>query len=186
LRISDGHGGTVTPRFIAPHWGRVVPFAVTSDSQFRPPEVGNPFPFGGYRVQAEHILDYSARLTDIQKAIAEYWADGPKSGLPPGHWMLFGQFVSRRDGHTLDQDVKLFFALANAVFDAGIVAWDCKRAYDYVRPVTAVHYARAPLSVRQRLVHGAGYDDPRDEGQRCDRADGEGHGERVQIGRAHV
>jgi len=48
--------------------------------------------------------------------------------------MLFGQFVSRRDGHTLDQDVKLFFALANAVFDASIVAWDCKRAYDYVRP----------------------------------------------------
>jgi len=130
LRISDGHGGTVTPGFIAPHWGRVVPFALTSDSQFRPPEVGNLFPFGGYRVQAEQILHYSARLTDIQKAIAEYWADGPNSELPAGHWMLFGQFVSQHDGHTLDQDVKLFFALANAVFDAGIVAWDCKRAYD--------------------------------------------------------
>ena len=130
LRFSDGHGGTVTPGFIAPHWGRVVPFALTSDSQFRPPEVGNLFPFGGYRVQAEQILHYSARLTDIQKAIAEYWADGPNSELPAGHWMLFGQFVSQHDGHTLDQDVKLFFALANAVFDAGIVAWDCKRAYD--------------------------------------------------------
>src|SRR5207249_3683075 len=118
LRISDGHGGTVTPGFIAPHWGRVVPFALTSDSQFRPPEVGNLFPFGGYRVQAEQILHYSARLTDIQKAIAEYWADGPNSELPAGHWMLFGQFVSQHDGHTLDQDVKLFFALANAAFGA--------------------------------------------------------------------
>src|SRR5437899_136060 len=121
LRFSDGHGGFVTPGFIAPHWGRVVPFALTSGSQFRPPEVPNLYSFGGYRVQAEQILHYSARLTDTQKAIAEYWADGPNSELPPGHWMLFGQFVSRKDGHTLDQDVKMFFALANAVFDAGIV-----------------------------------------------------------------
>src|SRR5437879_12113589 len=165
-RFSDGHGGTVTPGFIAPQWGRVVPFALTSGSQFRPPEVPNLYPFGGYRVQAEQILHYSARLTDTQKVIAEYWADGPNSELPPGHWMLFGQFVSRRDGATLDQDVKMFFALANAVFDAGIVAWDCKRAYDYVRPVTAVHCLFAGKKVRAwagpyrgtRVIDGAAWE----------------------------
>src|SRR3989449_504990 len=157
---------TQTPAFIAPQWGRVVPFALTSGSQFRPPEVPNLYPFGGYRVQAEQILHYSARLTDTQKAIAEYWADGPHSELPPGHWMLFGQFVSRRDGHTLDRDVKMFFALANAVFDAGIVAWDCKRAYDYVRPVTAVHFLFAGKKVRAwagpyrgtRVIDGADWE----------------------------
>jgi hypothetical protein len=166
LRFSDGHGGTVTPGFLAPHWGRVVPFALTSGSQFRPPEVPNLYPFGGYRVEVEQILHYSARLTDTQKAIAEYWADGPNTELPPGHWMLFGQFVSRRDGHTLDQDVKLFFALANAVFDAGIVAWDCKRAYDYVRPVTAVHFLFAGKKIRAwggpyrgtRVIDGADWE----------------------------
>src|SRR5256884_459038 len=166
LRFSDGHGATVTPGFIAPHWGRVVPFALTSGSQFRPPDVPNLYPFGGYRVEAEQILHYSARLTDTQKVIAEYWADGPNSELPPGHWMLFGQFVSRRDSHTLDQDVKLFFALANAVFDAGIVAWDCKRAYDYVRPVTAVHFLFAGKTVRAwagpyrgtRVIDGADWE----------------------------
>jgi uncharacterized protein DUF6851/vanadium-dependent haloperoxidase-like protein len=166
LRFSDGHGGTVTPGFIAPHWGRVAPFALTSGSQFRPREVPNRYPFGGYRVQAEQILHYSKRLTDTQKAIAEYWADGPNTELPPGHWMLFGQFVSRRDGHTLDQDVKLFFALANAVFDAGIVAWDCKRFYDYVRPVTAVHFLFAGKKIRAwagpyrgtRVIDGADWE----------------------------
>ena len=166
LRFSDGHGGSVTPGFIAPHWGRVVPFALTSGSQFRPPDVPNLYPFGGYRVQAEQILHYSAGLTDTQKVIAEYWADGPNSELPPGHWMLFGQFVSRRDRHTLDQDVKLFFALGNAVFDAGIVAWDCKRAYDYVRPVTAVHFLFAGKKVRAwagpyrgtRVIDGAAWE----------------------------
>src|SRR5437660_6354841 len=166
LRFSDGHGGTVTPGFIAPHWGRVVPFALTSGSQFRPPDVPNLYPFGGYRVEAEQILHYSSRLTDTQKVIAEYWADGPNSELPPGHWMLFGQFVSRRDSHTLDQDVKLFFGLANAVFDAGIVAWDCKRAYDYVGPVTAVHFLFVGKKVRAcaaphrgtRVIDGAAWE----------------------------
>jgi hypothetical protein len=166
LRFADGHGGFVTPGFIAPHWGHVVPFALTSAAEFRPAEAPNLYPFGGYRVQAEQILHYSARLSDRQKAIAEYWADGPNSELPPGHWMLFGQFVSRRDGHTLDQDVKMFFALANAVFDAGIVAWECKRTYDYVRPVTAVHFLFAGKKVRAwagpyrgtRVIDGADWE----------------------------
>jgi hypothetical protein len=166
IRFSDGHGGTIAPGFVAAQWGRVIPFALTSGSQFRPLEVPNLYPFGGYRVQAEQILHYSANLTDAQKVTAEYWADGPNSELPPGHWMLFGQFVSRRDGHTLDQDVKLFFALANAVFDAGIVAWDCKRAYDYVRPVTAVHFLFAGKKIRAwagpykgtRVIDGAAWE----------------------------
>jgi hypothetical protein len=72
--------------------------------------------------------------------IAEYWADGPHSELPPGHGDLFAQFVSARDHHKLADDVKLFFAMTNAIFDAGIVAWDAKRAFDSVRPVTAIPF----------------------------------------------
>jgi hypothetical protein len=81
-------------------------------------------------------------LTDEQKLIVEYWADGPDSELPPGHWGLFAQFVSQRDHHTIDKDVKMFFAMHNASFDAGIVAWHLKRKYDGVRPITAVRNLR--------------------------------------------
>src|SRR5262249_588294 len=139
LRIADGHGGFVTQRYVAPQWGHVIPFALTSGSQFRP--AAGPARFGTpeYLKQAEQILEYSAHLTDREKVIAEYWADGPSSELPPGHWRLFAHFVSQRDHLTLDQDVKLFFALSNAVFDASIAAWDAKRVYDSVRPVTAIH-----------------------------------------------
>ena len=166
LRVSDGKGGFVVQTYIGPHWGNVIPFALTSGSQFRPSEVPNLYPLGGYRVEVEQILHYSARLTDEQKVIAEYWADGPSSELPPGHWMLFGQFVSHRDSHTLDQDVKMFFALGNAVFDAGIVAWDCKRAFDYVRPVTAVHFLFAGRKIHAwagpyrgtRVIDGADWE----------------------------
>src|SRR5215216_4415142 len=36
LRVSDGHGGSVVQKYIAPHWVLVTPFALTSASQFRP------------------------------------------------------------------------------------------------------------------------------------------------------
>ena len=142
LRVSDGHGGTVVQTFIAPHWGKVKPFALTSTDQFRP---GPPVAISSaaFRTQVDQIIQYTRYLDDRQKAIAEYWADGPASELPPGHWAMFATFVSNRDKHTLDDDAKLFFAMTNAVFDGGIVAWEAKRFYDYVRPVTAVHYLYA-------------------------------------------
>lgn len=135
LRLPNGSVQT----FVAPHWQNVIPFALTSASQFRP---GPPAQFGSaaYQTQAQEIVDLTANLTDRQKAIIEYWADGPASELPPGHWCLFTQAVSRRDSLTLDADVKLFFAVTNALFDASIVAWDAKRAYDSVRPITAVRF----------------------------------------------
>lgn len=149
LRVSDGHGGTVVQKYIAPHWGQVIPFALHSGSQFRPSQgparVGHP---GKYQQQAQEVLHYSAHLSDTEKVIAEYWADGPASELPPGHWALFGGFVSDRDDHDLDDDVKLFFALTNAIFDASIACWDAKRAFDYVRPVTAVHFLWPDKKVR--------------------------------------
>ncbi len=94
-----------------------------------------------YRQQAEELVAMSAGLTDEQKMIAEYWSDGPEiSGIEqaPGRWARFAQFVSARDHHTLDDDVKMFFALTNAMLDASIAAWDAMRAYDSVRPITAI------------------------------------------------
>lgn len=88
--------------------------------------------------QAENIVDVSANLADEQKLIAEFWEDGGGTSFPPGTWITFGQFVSARDNHTLDQDVKLFFNLGNAVFDAGIATWKSKVFYDYARPVRTV------------------------------------------------
>jgi hypothetical protein len=132
--------GTKQQVFSGPHWGLVTPFALTSGDQFRPIIGPAKSADALYRIQADQILAYSANLTDEQKVIAEYWADGPLSELPPGHWCLFAQCVSQRGGHDLDADVQLFFALTNAIFDASIACWDAKRAYDSVRPITAIHH----------------------------------------------
>lgn len=140
LTYPDKTGTIGTPAFLGPHWGRVKPFGLVTGSMFRSP-IG-PARLGSvtYDAQARDVLAISAALTDRQKAIAEYWADGPKSETPPGHWSLFAQYVSHRDGHGIDEDVKMFFAMTNAVMDAGIAAWDSKRAFDSVRPITAIRY----------------------------------------------
>jgi hypothetical protein len=139
LEVSDGNGGFVIQKYTTPQWGRVIPFALSSGDEFRPGPAAQ-YPSTAYRTQANELITISAGLTDEQKATAEYFADGPSSEFPPGHWCLFAEFVSRRDAHSLDDDVKLFFALGNGLLDASISAWDAKRAYDSVRPVTAIHY----------------------------------------------
>jgi Domain of unknown function (DUF6851)/VCPO second helical-bundle domain len=143
LSYHDASGAYVTPAFVGAQWNRVVPFALSDAAQLR--SSAGPARYGGdaYREQAQALLDLSSMLTDEQKVIAEYWADGPHSELPPGHWDLHAQFVSRRDRHGAnehgtDLDVKLFFALTNAIHDAAICCWDNKRTYASVRPITAI------------------------------------------------
>lgn len=132
--------------FVAPHWGRVTPFALTSASQFDDLLTIPPPDFlknsGQYQNDVSDIIAFSRSLDTRTKLIVEYWADGPSSELPPGHWGLFAQFVSQRDNHTVDEDAKMFFAMHNASFDAGVVAWHIKRKFDGVRPITAVRFAK--------------------------------------------
>jgi hypothetical protein len=83
----------------------VLPFALRPDDQLRSRLAGSPAQYSSpaFLEQAEELVRLSAEITDEQK-IAEYWADGPNSELPPGHWNLFAQFVSARDHHSLDED----------------------------------------------------------------------------------
>ncbi|PYM05685.1 MAG: hypothetical protein DMD82_10360, partial [Candidatus Rokuibacteriota bacterium] len=138
--------------FVAAHWERVTSFALTgglldsSADQFDdiltipPPDCEKNS--GQYQKDVDDIIQFSKDLDTGRKLIVEYWADGPSSELPPGHWGLFAQFVSQRDNHTIDQDAKMFFAMHNASFDAGIVAWHIKRKYNGVRPITAVRFTK--------------------------------------------
>jgi PAP2 superfamily len=154
LTYVNSTGDLVAQRFVAAQWCFVTPFALSSGDEFRwLVQLLGPAKYGSkeYQEQAQELVEISAGLTDRQKMIAEYWSDGPNSEQPPGHWALFAQFVSARDHHTLDDDVKMFFALSNAMFDAGIAAWDAKRTYDSVRPVTAI-----PLLYKSKPIRAWG------------------------------
>src|ERR1700681_1158264 len=153
LTYTDSTGSLILQKFAGAQWCYVTPFALTKGEDLRPTMEPGPFKFGSpeYVQQAEELVAMSANLTDRQKMVSEYWMDGPTSEQPPGHWALFAQFVSLRDRHTLDDDVKMFFVLSNAMLDAGIAAWDTKRAYDSVRPVTAI-----PLLYRGKKIRSWG------------------------------
>lgn len=130
--------------FLTPQWGVVKTFAIgASDDKARKKLMPKPpakNPSKAFEKQAQELLDLSANFTDTTKSIAAYWIDKAGTVTPPGHWFQFAQFVSRRDRHTVDDDVKLFFALGNAMLDASVQVWDCKRHYDSVRPITAVRF----------------------------------------------
>jgi hypothetical protein len=89
---------------------------------------------------------------DFARALTEYWADGPTSETPPGHWNVVANEVSDSPGSEhriggegpeldrLEWDVKMYFALNGAVHDAAIAAWGVKRAYESARPISMVRY----------------------------------------------
>ena len=89
---------------------------------------------------------------DFARVLTEFWADGPTSETPPGHWNVVANAVAgsagfeRRiggDGPELDRlewDVKMYFALNGAVHDAAIAAWGVKRAYESARPISMIRY----------------------------------------------
>ena len=142
LTFIDATGVPRTPTFLAAAWQKVRPFALASSDQYRP---GPPPAYGSaeYIEEVRRIIEVQAALTERQKVIANYWTDIAGSELPPGHWLRIGLYVSERDRHTDDEDIRMFLALSNALADAAIAAWDAKRAYDSVRPITAVRYLMA-------------------------------------------
>lgn len=136
--FSDGRGGTYAPECLTPYWQHVEPVALQSADQFRP---GPPPMIGSEQLNEEvkEVIDLQAGLTPKQKALVEFMRDGPQSVQQAGHWLIFAQDVSRRDRHTLDEDVKMYFLVEVTAMDAFIACWDSKMYYDFARPYALVH-----------------------------------------------
>ncbi len=109
----------------------------------------------GYPVNPATGLAYAQNNVlrgDYARVLAEFWADGPSSETPPGHWNTIANSVSdypsfvKRIGGTgpilgnLEWDVKMYFALNAAVHEAACAAWSLKRFYDGGRPISYIRY----------------------------------------------
>jgi len=136
--FSDGKGGKYAPGCLTPFWDKVKPIALKSGDQFRP---GPPPMIGSEQLEREvqEVIELQVNLTDYQIALVEFMRDGPQSVQQAGHWLKFAQEVSRRDNHTLDEDVKMYFLNQVVAMDAFIASWDSKMFYDYARPYALVH-----------------------------------------------
>jgi PAP2 superfamily len=158
--VGNGAGMWVpTPRaflpYLLPQWGFVVPFAMSSSSQFRPP--GPPsLDSQQYASDYEEVKELGAAVgstrTAEQTEIALFWADGAGTETPPGHWNSIAQTIADARGNTLEENARLFALLNIAMADAAICAWDAKYTFHFWRPVTAIAYAEPQLNWMSFIV----------------------------------
>ena len=109
----------------------------------------------GWAMNPATGLPYDPQLVprgDYARVLAEFWADGPDSETPPGHWftilntvMDHPDFEPRWMGsdevwEQFDWEVCAYFTLGGAMHDAAIAAWSHKGWYDYIRPVSALRW----------------------------------------------
>ncbi|CAA0098095.1 Uncharacterised protein [Halioglobus japonicus] len=107
----------------------------------------------GYQVNPVTGQAYTPQIVprgDYARVLAEFWADGPESETPPGHWFVILNEVSDHPlstrrfagaGPELDQlewEVKSYFTLGGGMHDAAVTAWGLKGWYDYIRPISSL------------------------------------------------
>jgi PAP2 superfamily. len=141
--------------YLLPQWGFVVPFAMTSSSQFRPP--GPPaLDSEQYEADYNEVKELGAVVgstrTEEQTQIALFWADGTGTETPPGHWNSIATSIAATHANTLEENARLFALLNIAMADAAICAWDAKYAFQFWRPVTAINFAEPELNWASFIV----------------------------------
>ena len=109
----------------------------------------------GHALNPATGLPYAANVVshaDYGRILAEFWADGPESETPPGHWNVLFNEASDHPAATyrfegkgeplsrLEWDVRGYLALNGALHDAACAAWTVKRQYDSARPISLIRY----------------------------------------------
>lgn len=161
LRAGDGHDAqvpyvpgtlpgewkTTPPGFVAgldPQWPNMVPFCMPNIGEFRthraPQLSSSAYAFELNLVKAIGGADSPTRTAD-QTEIAKFWADGPGTETPPGHWIHNALIIANDRGITPGAKAHLLALVGIGLADACIVSWDNKYVYNYWRPVTAIREA---------------------------------------------
>jgi hypothetical protein len=133
------------PNPLQPCWGQLRPMVLHSGSEC--PPTGHPTfstePGTDFYAAGLEVYTVSQSLTDEQKTIANYWADGPgATGTPAGHWVAIASQFVRNDDLSLAAAAEAYARVGIAVHDAFIACWNAKYATNLQRPVT---YIRANI-----------------------------------------
>jgi hypothetical protein len=124
-----------------PFWGKVTPFALTSQSQFRAPP---PYTIGSkeYADEIAYVNKVGARdgadRTEYQTLCTPFWSDDLGTATPPGHWNIIAEDIAKRKNLSVPEAARLFALLNIAEADAGIAVWETKFFYSTWRPETAI------------------------------------------------
>jgi len=125
------------PRPLEPLAGTWRTWNLVNGSQFRPdppPAFGSP----RWRAEMQQVYNVSRSLTDEQREIALFWADGAGTVTPPGHWNQIALELIEEGAMSTVQAARALVTLNTAQADAFIACWDAKFAYWTERPVTSI------------------------------------------------
>lgn len=123
-----------------PFWGSIRPISLASPEMSVPSEipfdttVGSPF----YN-QAFEVYTTSQQLTQAQKNIALWWADGAgATATPPGHWVAIENQLRTNLNLNLQQAAEMYALVGIAMTDAFISCWYSKFRFNLLRPQTYI------------------------------------------------
>ena len=152
LDSKDGIIWDISPKSIGNISFESLPKSLNNHAQFYNLLNGGDLSMG-YNINPITKRSYETQLVpraDYARVLAEFWADGPDSETPPGHWFTLLNYVSDHPLFSkmfngkgevlkpLEWDVKSYFILGGAMHDAAISAWSIKGWYDYIRPISAI------------------------------------------------
>lgn len=142
-RPTVSFGGQVLPALL-PHWGAVACFVLPAGSALRPAApphlASHRYAWEVRQVQALGAADSHHRTAE-QTEVARFWAYGPGTATPPGHWNEVAQQLVTTSRFDLCDRARVLALLNLSLADAAMVAWECKYAYGLWRPITAIQLA---------------------------------------------
>lgn len=142
---------------VTPHWGKMRPWLMASGADLRPP----PPPAVGsaeYEAALAEILKLSDTRTPEELRVALFWADGPGTATPAGHWNKIAVDLMAEAKVADPLRVTQLLATLNvALADAGIACWDTKYTYWYFRPSQADRRITTPVGLPNFPAYASGH-----------------------------
>jgi len=119
---------------------------MTSSRQFEP-YAPAPTTASGYAFEVNMVKAYGGAIGSLRSAdqsqIAAFWANGPGTETPPGHWNRIAVDVAVRENLGLAEEARLLALVNLALADAAICCWRSKFDFNLWRPITAIREADA-------------------------------------------
>lgn len=151
-------GHVVARKYLTPHAGNIARVVLTSpevQASLQPTKSPLPSP-----QQLDQEMQF---LTDVQRDLnsdngrkklqAHFWADGPRTTLPPGHMMeVIQRAVARPKRYSLDQAVRMYLLAGVSVYEAGLWCWTWKRQYQTIRPGEYIPLYRISQTLKSQYV----------------------------------
>jgi hypothetical protein len=122
-----------------PHFGAVRPLVLVNADECAPPPPPefSTDPSSEFYAQARAVYDTEVNLTNEQREIARFWADGPgATPTPAGHWLALAT-KNLRSGNLANAATGYAFT-SLAYLDAFIAVWKSKFDYNVLRPETYI------------------------------------------------